>query len=329
MSSTRSRRDLLINLAIAACSLVLVALAAELALRFVLLRNLNPFERDAEIGFRLKSSFEGTYPRVRVRTDAAGRRVPTDFEGFAGGRYLFVGDSVTFGFGVLARESLPAQFGERIGRPGEVANAAVPGYNLEQALAVLGENLARQHPELIVYGLVVNDLYDADRPLRYEDIDPHANRIQAGGLLSRSLLVAFIQRRWRRLTSRFGDPEPVRSGAAVVQDFDRELDPATVQAFDHQWAALERIGTTTGIPVVVIVFPFRQQLEQPGTPLALQRFVQLRCLDSPLRCLDPIGVLRTQLGDGLFNGTSSFHFNPRGHSIIAGWLLEQLEVNAP
>ncbi len=326
MSSTRSRRDLLINVSLAAGSIMLLALAGELALRFVL-PNRNPFERNAEIGYRLKRSFEGTYPWVPVRTDAAGRRVPADFAGVAGGRYLFVGDSVTFGFGVLAEESFPVRFGELVGRPGEVANAAVPGYNLEQVLAVLGDNLARQRPELIVYGLVVNDLYGADSPLGYEDIDPHANRMQAGGLLSRSLLIAFIQRRWTRLARRFGDPEPARSGSAVL-DFDQELDRATVQAFDRQWAALESIGTTTGIPVVVVVLPFRRQVEQLGTPRALQRFVQARCVDSPIRCLDPIEVLRVQLGDGLFNGTSSFHFNPRGHGIIAAWLIEQLEMDA-
>lgn len=329
MNMSRSRRDLLVNLAVALSSLLVVALAAELALRYVLLRNLNPFEPDAEIGYRLKRSFQGTYPRTRVRTDDARRRVPASFEGVAGGRYLFVGDSVTFGFGVLAEESFPALFGERLGAADEVANAAVPGYNLGQVLAVLKENMALERPELIVYGLVVNDLYDADSPLGYGDINPHANRMESGGLLSRSLLVAFIQRRWTRLASRFGDPEQARSDSAQIQDFDRELDAATVRAFDRQWQELEQVVSTAGVPVLAVIFPFRQQLEEPGTSRALQAFAERRCVDSPVRCLDPMDALEAESVAGLFNGSSSFHFNPRGHAIIADWLVARLQDVGP
>jgi len=75
--------------------------------------------------------------------------------------------------------------------------------------------------------------------------------------------------------------------------------------------------------VAVVVFPFRQQLEEPGTPLAMQRFVAARCHDSPLRCLDPLPVLRRQQ-QSLYNEGSSFHFNPVGHRIVARWLAGEL-----
>ena len=320
-------RTLAANLGLALLSLALVAGAAELALRWVLLRNLNPFTPDPQVGYRLKRNFQGTYPRVRVRTDGHGRRVPAAFAGDATGRFLFVGDSVTFGFGVPAEQAYPALVAARLGRIEDAANAAVPGYNLAQTLATLREQLAVATPEFVVYGFVVNDLGDADHPLRYEDIDPHAARSAAGGPLARSMLVAFVQRRWRRLTLRFADPEAGAPGSVSrtpVLDYERELPRTTIAAFDEQWRRLEQLQRRTGIPFYTIVFPPREQVEGELEGDALQRFMRARCDGSPVVCLDPLPMLRAHRQEGLYNGTSRYHFNPHGHRLVADWLVPRL-----
>ena len=112
---------------------------------------------------------------------ASRRRIPVDATEPAGERLLFVGDSVTFGFGVLAEESYGYRVGEVLDDAAGVAVAAVPGYNLEQVIGALRRELATRKPELVIYGLVLNDVYGTPRPLTYEDIAPHASRIAEGG----------------------------------------------------------------------------------------------------------------------------------------------------
>ena len=57
------------------------------------------------------------------------------------------------------------------------------------------------------------------RRMRYEDIDPHAARSGRGGLFARSMLIAFVERRWHRLVGRFVVPEPEQTRANVVRDY--------------------------------------------------------------------------------------------------------------
>ncbi len=324
MDHDEARSNLFANLALATVSLLAVLVTAELALRLVLLRNLNPFQPDAEIGYRLKPSFDGVYPRARVRTDANGHRVPTTQEVESTGRYLFVGDSVTFGFSVRADEAFPYLFGAMLGDPLAVSNAGVPGYNLEQVLTILREDLERTTPELVVYGLVVNDVGSAAGMMRYEDIDPHAARSQSGGLLSSSMLAAFVERRWRRLATRFAAPEPEQTSTNVVRDYGVGFDDAARAAFNRQWAELEALQRASDVDVYVLICPFSYQVHQDQTLSALQDLLASRCETSNLRCLDPLELFRQHSDEELYTSGSSYHFSPRGHALLAEWLRPRL-----
>jgi hypothetical protein len=286
-------------------------------------RGLNPFQPDAEHGFRLKSNFDGVYPRVRVRTDAGGHRIPVAQQGDATGRFLFIGDSVTFGFSVPAGVAFPWRIAKARGNVADATVAAVPGYNLDQVLAAARAQITRQRPEWILYGLVVNDLTSSTRPLRYADIDPHAAR--AGGWLSGSYLISFIERRLTRIRLRF-DPEDADEEANGKPGDPRDpinLPAESIEAFDRQWAALENLQREVDVPVLVLICPYRQQVEE-GSNDGFQRFVQQRCAGSNLICLDPLQELRENADQGLYTGGSSYHFSERGHELVAQWLLPQL-----
>ncbi|MGH7818975.1 MAG: SGNH/GDSL hydrolase family protein, partial [Candidatus Binatia bacterium] len=153
MSRDERRFGFAARLTLTAAGALVAVLAIEIALRAFLPRYLNPFEPDDTLGFRLKANFAGRYPWTAVRTDDHRHRVSRAVTTPSAARIVFVGDSVTFGFGVDAEHTYPERFGERIGRAGDVVNAAVPGYNLEQVLGVLRELLARERPQLVVYGL--------------------------------------------------------------------------------------------------------------------------------------------------------------------------------
>jgi hypothetical protein len=192
----------------------------EVGLRIVLARYLNPFEPDREVGYRLKANFTGRYPWISVRTDGQGFRVARAHTPSPHTPILFVGDSVTFGFGILAEESYPSQFGQQIGRPNDVVNAAVPGYNLEQVVRTIRRYVeAHGKPELVVYGLCLNDIVGAEGMVQYEDIDPHALREREKGLLSSSVLVAVLSRRLQRLRTRPASPvDPPDTKESMLRD---------------------------------------------------------------------------------------------------------------
>lgn len=314
---------LAVNIGLALVTVIALFVAAELALRLVLLRNLNPFEPDPEVGYRLKASFDGVYPRAWVRTDSLGRRIPRQQAGDATGEMLFVGDSVTFGFGVSAEESFPFVAGRQLGQPRTVTVAAVPGYNLEQVLALLEESFEQASPRWVVYGLVVNDIGSARTPATYADIDPHAARSAAGGPLSWSMFAAFVERRIRRIELRFQPPEELREQADEDYDRMQHLDAEAVAAFDAQWGRLEAMAEAAGVPFYVLICPYRQQVHG-SAGAAFQRFAAARCAAGSLECLDPLPAFLAAADEPLFNGTSAFHYSPRGHELLGRWLAERL-----
>jgi lysophospholipase L1-like esterase len=309
---------------------ILVALVcAEVGLRLALGRYLNPFEPDDTVGFRLKPNFDGRYPWTPLRTNAQGFRVSASQATPSQRTILFVGDSVTFGFGILAEDSYPTRFGERIGRPGDIVNASVPGYNLEQVVRTIRRVVQENgKPELIVYGLCLNDIGSAQGISRYEDIDPHARRARGGGLFSRSLLLSVVRRRLDRLRPRPAPVGPPSDKEDLLRDFAAPDVHAQLASFDSEWAELEDLRRTLDVPIVVVVLPYRQQLAHPDWQ-APQQYLQRKCATSPLRCLDPSTALRGHRDEALYTPTSSMHFSPRGSRLLADWLADQLRDVTP
>ncbi len=326
--TSAKRRELLLNIGLALGMFLAMCVAAELGLRYVLLRKYNPFQPDAALGVRLKHDFDGAYPRVRVRTDAHGRRIPGDQEGDATGRYLFIGDSVTFGFSMLARESFPALVGERLGDRADATVAAVPGYNLEQVLGLARESVQLARPEFVIYGLVVNDVGSALSSATYESLDPHAARAREGGFLAQSAFVAFVQRRLTRLSSRFAEPETEQRTSNVVREYPDDLPPGTDEAFRAQWFELESFQREVEVPVFVFVAPFAFQVYQEPGLRGLQDYVEELCADSNLTCLDPLDLFLANSDEPLFTGGSSYHYNQAGHVLLADWLVGRLIAQA-
>ena len=112
-----------------------------------LVYQLRPGEYDA-------NSWVVPLPRSHVVVDGNGcRHVPTVGEGTS---VLFLGDSVTFGFGVNDDEALPAQFARLTGA--RVFNCAVPGYGLDQYARNAEIRVPELKPDIIVVGLHAQDL---------------------------------------------------------------------------------------------------------------------------------------------------------------------------
>ena len=122
---------------------------------------------DKETGFALAPSFTGTMQsgaeRIELATNPQGFR-DAPFGPKAPGtlRVLALGDSFAFGHGVRADEAYPKALERLLARPGrpvEVLNLGVPGYNTAQELALLRRAGAELDPDLVLLGCYVgNDL---------------------------------------------------------------------------------------------------------------------------------------------------------------------------
>lgn len=111
------------------------------------------FERDRALMWRLKPGINEeaqappinpTAPRWWIQTDARGRRI-----GGGDGPVVALGDSSTFGWGVMDDEAWPARLG--------AANLAVPGYSSEQGLAAARLAVGTLNVQSLVLAFGAND----------------------------------------------------------------------------------------------------------------------------------------------------------------------------
>jgi len=106
----------------------------------------------------------------RVSTDANSLRAPLHPEEKPEGafRIMTLGCSTTFGWGVDDEQTYPARLEAILKEQGhsvEVINAGQPGYTSFQGLWLWDHSLNRYHPDLVIFGYVVQDA----RKVAYSD----------------------------------------------------------------------------------------------------------------------------------------------------------------
>lgn len=88
-------------------------------------------------------------------------------------RVIFVGDSLTYGFGVLEEDTfiykLEKNFREG-GKKVEVINAAEPGAGLASYSDIVKNKILKLHPDILVIGINLNDIIDFPTSLIIEKI---------------------------------------------------------------------------------------------------------------------------------------------------------------
>lgn len=129
---------------------------------------LDMWRLDRDVGFVNAPSFEAyAWGTVAIRTDARGFRtrrggpVPT-----SGPRIVGIGDSVMWGTGVDAADSLLGQLEARLRRDGPVhaINAGVVGYSSLQSLRFLEKFVLPLEPDVVLLNFCNNDLLPTEDP---------------------------------------------------------------------------------------------------------------------------------------------------------------------
>lgn len=327
---------------VAPIALVLAALlpfvVADCTLRPFVEAKTTLFERDPRLGWRMRPGAVADWGQVRVRVNERGLRGPAipDARSPERGRVLFLGDSVTFGFGIAdPADTYPflvgQRLGDRLGRPVEVVNAGVGGYSPWQELAWLEAEGLGYAPDAIVVGFVLNDVTEKLALTRYGgrgegwQLERTARGI-VDRWLSGSGLLSVLRDGFARL--RFG-PDVVGGAAAVeTEDVRRLVEDARRPEFERAWSIttnnLQRlfaVARREGIPALLVVFPYALQLEDPaGTSGPQQRLARFAS-ESAIAQLD---LLDDLAGDGLFLDAS--HLSAAGHARAAAAIAPRVAV---
>lgn len=177
-----------------------------------------PLYRSDEItGYTMRRGFDGHALGASLRTNSLGFRGDEWARRTSGEalRVALIGDSHAFGFGVEFDESvgecLSREIASRTGKPCEVLNFALPGYNARQQLAALRGYALGFSPDLVVVIPCENDHdpapgCDADGWLHFsgtgepgESIRGATNRLVIEkSVLRHSRLAMYLKWMWRR-----------------------------------------------------------------------------------------------------------------------------------
>lgn len=332
--------------------LVLVMLVAiapilwgELALRaFVPPRKATTtlFERDDELGWKLRPGASDTWGGVMVHINEAGYRGPVIAHERTAGkkRVLFLGDSVTFGYRIarwqdtfpFLADSLAAT---RDSLDIETVNLSVEGYSQWQEAIVMAKEGAPYRPDLVVLGFVLNDVTEMFHLVRFGGAEEgfqmrHAASNWFTRLLQKSAIVYEVQNVTREIKAKRRLGEDVRLGAIKQQALEvetlmRRPDQANVKtAWDYALSDLQKIADqceALHVPLVVVAFPFAVQIADPDGLSAPQRvlagYTTMRSIET-LDLLPPLAAAEHDPTGSLF--LDEDHLSSEGHRIVAALL---------
>lgn len=238
------------------------------------------FERDPDLGWRLRPHAADDWGGEPVRINANGMRGPVrPYEKPAGTqRVLFLGDSVTFGFGVADDSRTVPACVERVlastlGTPVECINAAVDGYSTWQEHLVLKRTGLRYKPDVVVLNFVLNDVFERFVLRNFggkrEGFQlEHTLSAHAPEWVQTSAIVWFA----RQLRGRLAYGDDPRKGAAQSEMMDAYTVMFHPEREDVRYAWASTLGDLDAFvrtcreqntPVVLVLYPFATQLYRP------------------------------------------------------------------
>jgi lysophospholipase L1-like esterase len=308
-----------VGVALAALELVARALLpAPLPWRYPQLR----YRPDPTLRFTLVPDQHGFSADKLVVINARGLRGPViPYKRIPGRlRLLFLGDSITFGFGVEDSEVVAARVAARLNDsalPTEVINSSVPAYNTEQEVAYLETEGIRYAPDWVVVGVCWNDISDkadvrvspegwliadaSTSPTRAGRAMESAFAYAARNALKRSRLMYAALQGWRALPQ-LSRPDAVAALRSDVLE-GRET-PRVADGWAHLGEALARLAALSrarGFRAILVAFPI---------PLAVERSFPHSMYPARLR------ELAASTGLPMINLQEAFHAAYRGHESL-------------
>lgn len=323
------------NAILAALVFVTPLVAAELALKPLARSDMHErttlFERDAELGWKLRPGVATRWVGVDVVINDKGMRGPeVPYERTPGARRIvWLGDSVTFGYGLpRAEDAYPFRVAAALakdGAPVETVDAAVDGYSPWQEQIWLEREGFRYAPDLVVVGFVLNDVTEKLSLARFggtgQGVQLDSTATWVDRLLGPSALVHYVRKIGARL--RFG--ADTQAGAVRQERLDVETlarDPES-EAVRKAWEitteelrSLVAAARAKDVPIAIVAFPYVFQFADADALAAPQRVLANFAEEEKVPFLD---LLQPLAARAVATGTDpQTYFLDPGHPSIAG-----------
>lgn len=338
----RRPRNLKRKLLISVASLLFAFVLAEVVTRALepgpfTLWDTNPYlHHDDDRAHRHRPDFAGRWDGTWYETNSLGLRGPELGLTFEPGEYRVValGDSCTFGKGVLEKHTWPRQLesmlDQELGsdRRAAVANLGVNGYSGATYARIFADLGDQVRPHLVVVGYNLNDFPNAIRAVDEQVFQERGLRkLLSQDLrdrLGRLAVYRFARQTYYQLTRRsdWEKAEELAGGAA-----DQELDSEVWRQQEAHLAAIRDQAEGYGARTIVFLFPYESQVHLDSyDPTPIERLQEVgRRLDVPV--IDLAETFREHAHAEappreLFLRGDRYHPNAEGYHLVAREVLE-------
>ncbi len=272
------------------------------------------------IGYRLPPKMSGRFHGVHVQTNSLGlrdREIPT-IKRRDEYRVLMMGDSVVFGVGVEAEDSISFQLENLLNQEAakdrryRTINMGVPSYNTEQELIQLRDVGLSLEPDLVLLFFIPNDI----EPKMWV-FEKRSNL--AANLAQRSYAASLAFVVSRQMGAMFRSRDTVD---AVVASGPYRMDNPSWQAVDRSLVSIRESLRASEIPLAIVsTWPLDSPHGRLLGVLADREGIPL--LEVAIR-RDPRWMMLAP--DDLRNSRTDNHCNPKGCNAIATLLHERLNA---
>jgi lysophospholipase L1-like esterase len=286
-------------------------------------------EPDPDLIWRLKPRLSGT-----LATNQLGFR-DTTYKANVDYKILLLGDSVSWGDGVRMEQSYPFLLERTLnldypGKTFEVINTGVPGYSTFQQLIYLRKKGIKLKPNIIIHQFCLNDIVE-----RYSVLFEYGGDNIFLGVDTRSSIeglhgwMVTHSRAYERVIRYLVNFERKKQEYAVINLAKDELSPKLDEAWRlvlKELSQIVQIAEQENIPYLLIVAPYRFQLENPlnnNQPQVRLQHFSLKRNFKIFDLLDGFYSHHQLSGTQLFNDEN--HFSESGHMLTATLLSDQIE----
>ena len=244
-------------------------------------------------------------------------------------RFVFLGDSFTFGHGIEnIQDRFTNRFEARMNEVGatdcEVANLAWAGTELHWANAVAKKLIADRYVmDTLVYVMCLNDIESftgegspyANIGEHSPDADPFLARYKLTPFFSKTYFLNTLYFRVKQLRT----PELRNYYGSIGKEYKGEPWQRMIRVLDEMKAACDRNKTR----FVIVVFPFLHNLGEPNNPFEpAHNAIATYGAAARVPVLDLRDALLPHVDDGLTLNSLDAHPNQRAHELAAEALFQ-------
>jgi lysophospholipase L1-like esterase len=259
-------------------------------------------------------------------------------------RVLFLGDSITFGYGVRDEEVVSERVRARLAAAGisvEVVNTGVASYNSEQEAAYYASEGRRYDPDVVVVGVCWNDINDksevrvAANGYLVDARNPgpasaawSSLEFELRNFVKQSRLLYGSVERWRAYQSSRTPDDHAGFRSDVLQGTMTPRVAAGWSQMESAFTRLQRDVADRGARLLVVAFPMPLMLEgsfpESSYPARLREFTDR----SGIAFLDLTDAFRSQFDghESLFIAFDADHPNASGHDLAAREIVRMVQT---